>query len=611
MKKGNYGGGRVVWGLLRTAWLVLVVVGLTWPVWIEQVPLPEEDVAPPTDPSVIADYRADLAIAADGVLTATETLVVVLPEGRHGIYRYFDTHDQSDPTIRYQPDLGSVTVDGAPATVETTWSDDRRYVVARVGDADITLPAGPHTYVITYSVPGVIAPSTLGESDTFPTVVPGTGEPAASVFFWKVVAPGWEMPINAATVNVTLPAPTTLTQCWSGSPADQTCAVAGSGTNQLTVSAHDLPPRSGMTLRASMALPAPERDTLPWTPEWDRVWGTDLMVRNLVLLLTAAAGVFGWYLSYRVRERKPGFPVLFEPPQGLGPVQTAYLEREDVGEHPLVATLLHLKALGLISIEPQRNGFRVTGVRDAARWEQVDYLSRNTGMALSLDAGETVEIDGGLAIGTRLARATDKLAEDAAWWGAGERLVIPDRIAKRSAQAWVIALLGAVALLLFAPVTMWVLPAAAFVFTGSRVMRKGASTKRSPEGRVGWSRAGGFRRFLSTRSAEDRFDFAAQQDVYLKYLPYAVSFGVAKAWAKKYRKATGLEPPAIIASARSGGSDNDYFARGGLAQLASFEQSLGRSIGAYEAKQAAEAAASRSSSSGSSGGGGGGGGGSW
>ncbi|MEJ7757068.1 MAG: hypothetical protein WKF83_12880 [Nocardioidaceae bacterium] len=87
------------------------------------------------------------------------------------------------------------------------------------------------------------------------------------------------------------------------------------------------------------------------------------------------------------------------------------------------------------------------------------------------------------------------------------------------------------------------LPFAAFVVGAFGVFGTGVGTRRAKAGREVWSRAGGFKRLLSTSSSGDRFDFSARKDLYTAYIPYAMAFGVARAWAKKYRTATGAEPP--------------------------------------------------------------------
>ena len=75
------------------------------------------------------------------------------------------------------------------------------------------------------------------------------------------------------------------------------------------------------------------------------------------------------------------------------------------------------------------------------------------------------------------------------------------------------------------------------------VLRPGVGSRRTALGRQAWSQAGGFERLLTTPSAEDRFDYAARQDLWLAYIPYATAFGAADAWADKYRSATHQEPP--------------------------------------------------------------------
>ena len=77
-----------------------------------------------------------------------------------------------------------------------------------------------------------------------------------------------------------------------------------------------------------------------------------------------------------------------------------------------------------------------------------------------------------------------------------------------------------------------------FAVFGLETLRTGAATRRTPAGRDLWSRIGGFRRILATDSAEARFDFSGRKELYTAYIPWAVAFGVADEWAKKYQ----LEP---------------------------------------------------------------------
>jgi uncharacterized membrane protein len=156
--------------------------------------------------------------------------------------------------------------------------------------------------------------------------------------------------------------------------------------------------------------------------------------------------------------------------------------------------------------------------------------------------------------------------------------------------------------------TLVALPAAMFVLAGAGLASSAVGQRHTPAGRMAWARSGGFRRLLSTPSAEDRFDFAARTDAFISFVPYAVAFGVAEQWAEKYRAQTGAEPPVPSWYPVYPGASSSGFYSGG--DFSSFSTAVAASVGAYVASQAA----SRSSGGGgggSFGGGGGGGGGSW
>ncbi len=166
---------------------------------------------------------------------------------------------------------------------------------------------------------------------------------------------------------------------------------------------------------------------------------------------------------------------------------------------------------------------------------------------------------------------------------------------ERWAQVAVIAsAVIAFALFAWSRPTLNGLPFAAFALVGGWfLLRSGVGSRRTPTGRLAWSQSGGFQRLLSTDSAEDRFDYSARGDLWIAYVPYAVAFDVADAWAAKYRTATGIEPPSpvwypVYAHSSSGSGFGSSFD--------SFDSAVASSISAYSASQ----------SSSSSGGGGGG-----
>jgi uncharacterized membrane protein len=111
---------------------------------------------------------------------------------------------------------------------------------------------------------------------------------------------------------------------------------------------------------------------------------------------------------------------------------------------------------------------------------------------------------------------------------------------------------------------------------------------------------------LATPSSVDRFDFSGRRELYTAYIPYAVAFDCADAWARKYETETGEPAPTPVwfyggAAAWSSSPS---------AGLGSFQAALTASIAAYTASQSSSSGGGGGGFSGG-GGGGGGGAGSW
>ncbi len=155
----------IQWVLVRIGLMLVAAVGLLWPIALNA--FDSAGGAPATDPVTITDYDATFDVAQDGTLTAVEDITAEFPAGRHGIFRYWDLADQADPGVRYLPEITSITQDGAEATYDTSWESGRRFLVAKIGDPDITLSPGSHRYRISYSIDGSISPATAGASQVF------------------------------------------------------------------------------------------------------------------------------------------------------------------------------------------------------------------------------------------------------------------------------------------------------------------------------------------------------------------------------------------------------------------------------------------------------------
>lgn len=595
--------------------MVLVALsglGLLWPLAHGATPKPGPGAVDWS--SEIDDYAATYRVAADGHIAATEVLTVRLGAGRHGIFRFFPVTDPTDPHARMVPTITGITLDDRPVPVSYEWRDRRGIYVARIGDPDETVSPGPHTYTIRYTVDGgLVKPPTAPGKFTNRA---GTNPSAPTASFYYNVVGFWAMKIAAAHVSIDLPGPSGLVQCAADETGSIPCVLAGAGTDHVTVTTAALPPQNPVTVRLDLQVPLPHRATLPWTERFDKILSRSVPIAATVALLSVLAGLGGYLWDRRSREAAPGAPVLYVPPEGLGPVQTAYIVNEKAGGHALVATLLYMAERGLVRLnKTTAKHWKVAGLGTPEQWAAVDPVTREVGEALGVTtAGATLNVAGSQTAGQKLADARERLEAGCRSWSRTRGLMV------NVAAEWAGRLLVVAALVLavvgFAGAftwTMWGLPPAAFAIGGIGLLAGGVGTRRTPSGRRLWSRAAGFERLLTTPSAEDRFDYAARKDLFISYIPYAVAFDAAEKWAAKYRTATGSEPPVPAWYPVSSGTRPAtlYSSSGGFD---SFDSAVSASISAYKSAQSSSSSSggsSFSSGGGSWGGGGGGGGGTW
>jgi hypothetical protein len=589
--------------------LLLTCAGLLYPL------VGSSDATSTPEPTIITNYSAEYNVDDDGAMTATEVLTVNFPVARRGIFQFWDVANPSDPNGRYIPKVESVTRDGLAEPYATSWESSDTIYTLKVGDADVTLPIGEHTYTIRYTTDGVISPFSAGADKTFESAA-GTAVPdSQSAFFWNVIAPGWKMAIKDATIKVNLPSATGQVQCaagvTSGGPKIAAgfgpCEIAGAGTKNLTLTAKNIPPTSGMTVRATMAPPNPPQVTLPWTSQWDAILGRTVPLVFFVALLTVIGAVVGFLWARTSREDKPGFPVMYAPPDGLGPVQTKYMAYEDVGSHALTATLYYLADKRLVELERRSDeSWLITGIGTQEQWAAIDPVSRATATELGVTAqGGWFLAEKSKAAGKVLAAAKTGVASDTSSWSKSAGLTVWAANEQLGRVVWLASVVFAAIAFFFGPATMYGLPFAAFALGGINFMKTGVGTRRTTAGRDVWSRSAGFERLLATDSSQDRFDFAANKDLFISFIPYAVAFGVADKWAEKYRMYTHEDPPDPFWYPYGYMAGASLYSAGG--GMGGFDSALSSAIGTYQASQ--------SSSSGGMGGGGGGcgggGGGSW
>lgn len=550
-----------------------------------------------SDPTTITKYRADFTVSDEGRLTAIERITVDFPSypSRHGIFRYFDIADPSAPHKRRIPEDVDVTMDGQPVSFEMLKESQGRYRVAKIGSASSYVEPGEHTYRITYSIDGVLEEGTDGTT---------------SQFYWNLIPGGWAQRIDSAVLTVALPAAPQSPQCAVGAGATGGCEVAVGG-NAMSVTVGDLPPRTPVTVKVGLDVPTPDTGTtLPWTARFDPVFGRSLIGAGIVVLLAAGAALLGARASRTTDEEDPGFPLMYAPPEGIGPAQGAYILTEHTNTEQFVASLMHAAEAGAAQVTREDDGrWEITDLQGPTGWAGLDPVTQRIARLLPGEGRSFVadkkDVKGGEVLKSELA----EFASSTKKWATDQGLLVSAGLGGAGGCVLIGVLVVAGFLLIKNPLGMSLIALipAFFAIFAYRVGLTGAGTKRTATGRDLWSRVGGFRRVLSTPSSVDRFDFSGRQEIYTAYLPWAVAFGCAKEWAEKYRTEVGAEPPtpSHFAGGYVGASAGSYV----NSMVDDFQSTLSSSISAYEATQSSSSSGGGGFSGG--GGGGGGGGGSW
>jgi hypothetical protein len=328
-----------------------------------------------------------------------------------------------------------------------------------------------------------------------------------------------------------------------------------------------------------------------------------------VLVLALLAAVLGALMARTTYERNPQFPLMYGPPEGIGPAQGKYLLTESIDKEAYVATLMHAAQHGAVDLQRGQDSWTITDKGGPEGWRGLDQVTSGVAHLLSGPGTSFVAGKKDVKAGERLKTEVAAFETNTKNWAMTSGNLTKAGPGGLGGTLVLISFVGAIAIAIWNPLSMTMvgLIPGAFAVFGAPMLKTGASTKRTRQGRDLWSRIGGFHRVLSTPSSQDRFDFSGRQELYTAYIPWAVAFGCADEWAAKYRTETGIEPPVphYFGGAYAGASAGAYVD----SMVSDFNSTVSSAISSYQATQSSSSSGGGGFSGG--GGGGGGGGGSW
>lgn len=505
------------------------------------------------------DVTADLA--ADGTMRVTLDFDFDFGDDPgHGPYLTLPTRvsydDELDRAFRYT-DISASSSTGAPADVNQESSDSA--LILRIGDENIDDVSGVQTYRIEYTADGLLNPA--------------NAEHSGDELYWNVIGAGWEIPLGDLAVAVTGPAAVEGAVCFAGPYGSTTPCTSASFTGSSSAFTQDLVPVgdqfSTVTGWPAGTFPGVEPILVdkpdPLAPVRPvSVFGV------VALLVLVGGGIFAFTRLRRVgrdkaylgltpglrptdnqpggatvgfRDKRGPVSVQFQPPQGVRPGEVGTLVDEKADPVDVTATLVDLAVRGWLRIEevPRSNP-----KKKAKDWTLVQLKNKDGSLLpyedellASIFASSTsVKLsDLKTTFAASMAKVQDGLYDhvtESGWFRANPKSVR----ATWHAVGIVLAVAGAIltffAFAAGASVAGIALVPIAVVLIGIVVTIMGnAAPARTADGTAVLAQSLGFRHYLATAEA-NQLRFEEGEDIFSRYLPYAIVFGLADRWARVF-----------------------------------------------------------------------------
>jgi hypothetical protein len=570
------------------------------------------------------------SVATDGTITVAEEFDMDFSTPGHGPYLYFTTRQgtgQTDQYRIYDYTFVSVTSSTGAPTNFITETPQYGTTALRIGNANKTV-SGTQTYTVSYTVKGIVNPNVSSSN--------------SDELYWNVIGTGFTIPISNISVSVAGPAAVQKTTCYMGSNFDQSCSSNAFSGDNATYTQTSLSVGQGLAIAAGWpvgtfvgAEPTFETHTgstssnsSPFASLTSPIW---LGAAGVVVL-----GAIGWVVAASRRGRDemyagltPGnvpvagepapvvkvssipFAVQFTPPKGVLPGMIGTLFDEKADTRDVTATLVDLAARGFWRIEqPDPKGdfqiVRLAPAKGLTAYEQLLYD------ALFGDGSQTVtssELQG-KSFGQDVQAIQRELynAVTAVGWFKGN-----PQTARSVRSTLGIMIVAGGFFIGFSGGLVVAIPLA--VIGAALAISSRFAPVRSALGSAMTSEALGFKQYLETAEA-DQIKWEEGQDIFSRYLPYAIAYGCADRWAKIFAELAARGVPMAQPTWYIGpGYGYGYGAAWGAGGFDSIISTLdGFSSSAATAMTAATAGSSGGSGfsgGGFGGGGGGGGGGSW
>ncbi|HUF35693.1 MAG TPA: DUF2207 domain-containing protein [Gemmatimonadales bacterium] len=543
----------------------------------------------------IERFSADIAVGRDGTVDVSETITARFSGSWNGIYRTVPVEYRTPQGFNWTLDLELVgATDGGGRALEVERERVRHFVKYKIwvpGARDTT-----RTVVLRYRARNGLR--FFEDHDEL---------------YWNVTGDEWDVPIGAASARIALPAGAT------GVRATSFNGVYGATAQDAEVVVE------GTAVRITLLGPLGFREGLTAVVGWDKgvvaqPTAADRARRflssNWPLAIPIPVLLVMFLLWRRVGRDPRRLPVAvrYEPPDALTPAEAGTLMDYSADMRDITATLVDLAVRGHLRIE-EREERVLLGL--ITKREYVFHRLAPPAGAAELGPHESRVLGGIFQDGTGEVKLSDLDNEfyrhlprirDAIFERLVERGLYrsrPDRVRRR----WTVGafVLGGVILwfgiTLAARLDLGPLPFVIAAFLSGLIVAGFARIMpaRTVQGTRALERVLGFEEFLRRVDGERLERVVKTPEMFERFLPFAMAFGVERKWARAFRDIY-REPPGWYV-----GSDTGPFDLGGFSSRLGDLSSRAESAMTSSPRSSGGSGFSGGSSGGGSGGGGGGG----